>query len=87
MLAKMKKCGMYSLALVLLSTMFLNGWNAKVSAATPITSDFRSLQASQIISEMGAGWNLGNQLEASLNGTPSETAWGNPMVTPELIKK
>src|SRR5690606_23348295 len=34
----------------------------------------------------GAGWNLGNQLEASADGYPSETAYGNPVVTEELIK-
>ncbi|WP_081419063.1 glycoside hydrolase family 5 protein [Paenibacillus sp. Leaf72] len=87
MLAKMKKYGICSLAFVLLTTMVFTGWSARASAATPITSDFRSLQASQIVSEMGAGWNLGNQLEATVNGTPSETAWGNPIITSELIKK
>ena len=35
---------------------------------------------------MGAGWNLGNQLEAANNGVPSETAWGNPTITENLIK-
>lgn len=34
---------------------------------------------------MGAGWNLGNQLEASSNGTPNETAYGNPKINEELI--
>lgn len=34
---------------------------------------------------MGLGWNLGNQLEASSGGLPSETCWGNPEVTKELI--
>lgn len=87
MLMKMKKYGVCSLALVLLATVVFTGWNSRASAATPITSDFRSLQDSQIIPEMGAGWNLGNQLEATVNGTPSETALGNPVVTPELIKK
>lgn len=87
MLAKMKKYGGYCLALMLLASVSLTGWSARASAATPITSDFRSLSASQIVSEMGAGWNLGNQLEAANNGTPSETAWGNPVVTQELIKK
>jgi endoglucanase len=43
--------------------------------------------ASEIISDMGAGWNLGNQLEANSNGVPSETAWGNPAVTQDLIDK
>lgn len=39
-----------------------------------------------IINDMGAGWNLGNQLEASNAGVPNETAWGNPVITEELIK-
>lgn len=43
--------------------------------------------ASQIVADMGAGWNLGNQLEANSNGYPSETAWGNPVVTQALIDK
>lgn len=33
------------------------------------------------------GWNLGNQLEANSDGTPSETAWGNPVITEKLIKQ
>lgn len=47
---------------------------------------FTHLSQSQIVAEMGAGWNLGNQLEASMNGYPSETAYGNPVVTENLIK-
>ncbi|MCL6590590.1 MAG: cellulase family glycosylhydrolase [Firmicutes bacterium] len=39
----------------------------------------------QITAALGAGWNLGNQLEANNNGTPSETAWGNPTITQSLI--
>lgn len=42
----------------------------------------------QIVYDMGAGINLGNQFEAVLNdGYPSETAWGNPVITKELIKQ
>ena len=33
------------------------------------------------------GWNLGNQLEANSNKVPSETAWGNPVITEKLIKQ
>lgn len=40
--------------------------------------DFNSVQ---LTAQMGAGWNLGNSLEA-IGG---ETAWGNPMVTKQLI--
>lgn len=33
------------------------------------------------------GWNLGNQLESNSDGTPSETAGGNPVITENLIKQ
>ena len=45
------------------------------------------LNASQLVADMGAGWNLGNALEANNNGIPSETAWGNPTVTQALIDR
>ena len=47
---------------------------------------FQDLDQSQITEAMGAGWNLGNQLEASNGGTPSETAYGNPVIGEDLIK-
>ncbi len=40
--------------------------------------------AEQIVSDFGAGWNLGNSLEVSqVNG--SETAWGNRETTQEIM--
>ena len=30
---------------------------------------------------LGLGWNLGNQLDAIVNGVSSETCWGNPLCT------
>jgi endoglucanase len=45
------------------------------------------LTAPALVADMGAGWNLGNQLEANANGIPSETAWGNPVVTQALINR
>nr|MDT0659688.1 cellulase family glycosylhydrolase [Micromonospora sp. DSM 115978] len=45
------------------------------------------LSASALVADMGAGWNLGNSLEANNNGIPSETAWGNPVVTQALINR
>ncbi|GGN11691.1 endoglucanase [Actinoplanes campanulatus] len=48
----------------------------------PITGN-----AAQLVADMGKGWNLGNQLEANSNGIPSETAWGNPVVTAALIDR
>ncbi|KAA8787040.1 glycoside hydrolase family 5 protein [Paenibacillus amylolyticus] len=77
-----KKFGIASLALLFMATAAFAGWGSKAAAA-----DMRSLTAAQITAEMGAGWNLGNQLEATVNGTPNETSWGNPTITPELIKK
>ncbi len=49
-------------------------------------SEWNELNQTEITAAMGAGWNLGNQLEASNSGMPSETAWGNPVITEELIK-
>ncbi|MEU4160534.1 cellulase family glycosylhydrolase [Actinoplanes sp. NPDC026670] len=43
--------------------------------------------AAQLVADMGKGWNLGNQLEANSNGIPSETAWGNPVITGALIDR
>src|SRR3954464_10757888 len=54
----------------------------------PASADVTTqLTAPQLVADMGAGWNLGNQLEANANGIPSETAWGNPVVTQALIDR
>lgn len=53
----------------------------KADAAT-----FVDMNQSQIVEAMGAGWNLGNQLESALGGTPNETYWGNPVISESLIK-
>ncbi|MDE6852584.1 MAG: glycoside hydrolase family 5 protein [Lachnospiraceae bacterium] len=45
------------------------------------------LTNADIIKAMGAGWNLGNALDAvTEDGVVSETAWGNPEVTKYLFK-
>ncbi|WP_270169845.1 cellulase family glycosylhydrolase [Paenibacillus sp. SYP-B4298] len=84
MRSKVKVIQLYMLAAVLAISAAASGWSSTASAAP--TADFRQLNASQIVAEMGAGWNLGNQLEASVNGIPSETAWNNPTITPALIQ-
>lgn len=38
--------------------------------------------ATELASKIKLGWNIGNSLEA----IGSETAWGNPLITPELIQ-
>lgn len=46
------------------------------------------LTNADIIDAMGAGWSLGNSLEAvTEEGVTSETAWGNPEVTKYLFKE
>ena len=46
---------------------------------------FNNLNQSRMTAAMGAGWNLGNQLESAVGGTPEETKWGNPTITEDLI--
>ncbi|MCR5203385.1 MAG: glycoside hydrolase family 5 protein [Lachnospiraceae bacterium] len=82
-----KKLVTFFMSLSLVMSMFGavgtidNSKNAKAEDAT-----FTDLDQASMVEDMGAGWNLGNQLEASNNGTPSETAWGNPKVSEDLIK-
>ncbi|MCO1581709.1 glycoside hydrolase family 5 protein [Crossiella sp. SN42] len=56
---------------------------ASPASAAPVGQQ----NAAQIVASMGAGWNLGNQLEANIDGTPGETAWGQPTITQALIDK
>lgn len=49
--------------------------------AQAIYTTMRGLTAQEIVSDMGVGWNLGNSLEAG----SSETAWGNPATTKDMI--
>ncbi len=61
----------------------------KAPAETPSSSDtykIPSTDAMNFASKLMPGWNLGNQLEAVSGSTPSETAWGNPVITEKLIK-
>ncbi len=45
------------------------------------STEMRGLTAFQIVSDMGAGWNLGNSLES----TDNEKSWGNPVTTKAMI--
>jgi endoglucanase len=58
-----------------------------VSAASELSPDFKQLNHAQLLSDMGTGWNLGNTLEAAIDGKPYETGWGNPTVTKDFITK
>jgi endoglucanase len=53
-----------------------------VALLAPIVATAQTLpDASQVASQIQAGWNLGNTLEAQCG----ETAWGNPMVNQQLV--
>ncbi|MDE6746859.1 MAG: glycoside hydrolase family 5 protein, partial [Oscillospiraceae bacterium] len=56
-----------------------------LSACEKKNEDTRPLgemrKSAELIAEMGAGWNLGNTMDAD----GSETAWGNPVTTKEMI--
>ncbi len=71
------------------STLTISAWTAftihGISIEWVILSSSDNIKnAEQLISEFGAGWNLGNSLEVSqVNG--SETAWGNRETTQEII--
>jgi endoglucanase len=82
MASQARKIRVTFLAAVLAATVSMSGLANQASADTTA-----QLSASQIIADMGAGWNLGNQLEANSNGYPSETAWGQPTVTQALVDK
>ncbi|MCD7728231.1 MAG: cellulase family glycosylhydrolase [Ruminococcus sp.] len=47
---------------------------------------FDDLDQYEIVEAMSPAWNLGNQLEATSNGTPNETVWGNPTITMETLQ-
>lgn len=53
---------------------------------TTVMAEFTDYNQNAIVKEMGAGWNLGNQMEAVVNQIPGETNWGNPVITEALIK-
>lgn len=57
-----------------------------VTEAAAAENTWDELDQTAITAAMGMGWNLGNQLEASSNKVPNETAWGNPTITEDLIK-
>lgn len=76
------------MAVVMAAAMSLStlGVSSVSTTKTASASTFQDLNQTQIVEAMGAGWNLGNQLESANNGTPCETNWGNPTISESLIK-
>lgn len=52
-----------------------------IGLGMPLSANAQLPVATQIANEMTIGWNIGNSLEVP----DGETAWGNPMVTQQLI--
>ena len=54
-----------------------------------IIVDIGFRNANEIVEAMNVGWNLGNSLDSyktGLSGTATETGWGNPATTPDMVK-
>lgn len=47
-------------------------------AITPLTVDM-------VYDALGLGWNLGNQMDAHIDGVADETSWGNPLASQQLF--
>lgn len=84
---KRKKIKLFLSAMVILLMIVNSSMCLTLSGASELSPDFRQLNYVQFLSEMGTAWNLGNTLEANISGTPTETGWGNPMVTKDFISK
>jgi endoglucanase len=80
--SRVKEVGFAFLGVMLASVGFVSAVTIRASADVVVQAN-----ASQLVADMGAGWNLGNSLEANINGVPSETAWGNPVVTQALVDR
>lgn len=53
---------------------------------SPVTSEEEILSPTELCKEITIGWNLGNTLDATGgSGLSTETSWGNPKATEELI--
>lgn len=83
--------------IVLLFTIIFSAANilnafAFFKSATPVNAawELTGCSSKTIVDDMGLGWNLGNTFDATggnrANIYSQETSWGNPKVTPELIK-
>lgn len=56
---------------------------------TPEKSESGFRDSSEIVKQMKVGWNLGNSLECydtNKSGTATETGWGNPRASEDMIK-
>ena len=86
-MSKVKKFKFLLMAMIFALMISVLNSSLRLFAASELSADFKQLNYTQLLAEMGTGWNLGNTLEANINGTPTETGWGNPETTKEFIAK
>ncbi|MGN0667095.1 MAG: glycoside hydrolase family 5 protein [Huintestinicola sp.] len=90
----MKKTLSFIFSLVLISSMFCGCGNTSEGQQTPSAEVSASVESSvteqnpvEFVKDLKMGWNLGNTLDATGGeGMSSETSWGQPEVTKELIE-
>ncbi len=67
----------------------IGGSTAPSKPSAPLHSDTDFRSSAEIVDDIKVGWNLGNTLESydvkGKTGLATETAWGNPKATEELI--
>ncbi len=57
-----------------------------VIGITERSDEMRDITPTELVSEIKAGWNLGNTFDAfGTSGVAAETSWGNPKTTKEMI--
>ncbi len=82
MLKKRQQVSSFAIAILLLVSLFSCATGQKSTHEMKEEErDITQTNATRIVLEMTAGWNLGNTMD-SLGG---ETAWGNPLATKDLI--
>ncbi len=54
-------------------------------SGTITTAAAAALTKEEVFRAMAPGWNLGNQMDAILDGVASEIVWGNPLCTQETM--
>ncbi len=63
--------------------------NSDISSEITLTinrGEMRGISANSLANQLRVGWNLGNSMDAiSSKTTSSETSWGNPIVTSEMV--
>lgn len=67
------------IVIIVFFMLFLFISNLKADTAQ---TGMRTISSVELVADMGAGWNLGNTLDAETN---DETGWGNPKTTKAMI--